>query len=106
MNTLLELAPVCLETRIKCTDGHMAADLGEEMAILNLKTGTYYGLDGVGSRVWSLLQEGSTLQEIRDTILNEYEVDAKRCEQDLIRLIGDLARHELVQIDDSPLRKI
>lgn len=106
MDTSTELAPVRLDTRVRCSDGHMAADLGGETAILNLKTGTYYGLDDVGSRVWSLLQQGSTLRQIRDAILNEYEVDATRCEQDIVRLVGELVRHQLVEIDETPVQKI
>ena len=35
----------------------VSCDLAGEAAILNIKSGVYYGLDPVGARIWSLVQE-------------------------------------------------
>lgn len=102
----LEPRPIVLETRVKYSDGQMAADLGGELAILNLKTGIYFGLDEVGARIWSLVNEKRTVREIRDVIMDEYAVDGPRCESDLVRLLTELARHELIEICDKPDSKI
>ena len=48
--------------------------LVDEAAILNLKTGIYYGLDPVGARIWNLIQTPRQLKEILETLLNEYDV--------------------------------
>jgi hypothetical protein len=91
-----------LETRLRCRDGHMTADLGGEVAILNMETGAYYGLDAIGSRIWSILGGGCTVGGLRDAILAEYDVAPAQCEEDLQRLLGDLARHQLVERDETP----
>ena len=47
---------------VVAVEGQVSSDLGgEEFAILNLKTGTYYGLDAVGARIWALLLEPRTV---------------------------------------------
>ena len=51
----------------------MARTVGEETVILDLATGTYFGLDPVGARIWELMSEGRTLAEICDQMLEEYE---------------------------------
>lgn len=79
----------------------VSTDLDGETVILNLESGTYYSLDPVGTRIWSLIQESKTVGEIRDTILEEYEVEPDRCEQDIIALIEQLVDTGLVEVRDE-----
>jgi hypothetical protein len=76
----------------------VSADLAGEAAILNLKSGVYYGLNTVGARIWSLIQEPKTIENIRDIILNEYDVDPQRCESDLLQLLQQLAAEGLIEV--------
>ena len=79
--------------------------LGEEVAILNSETGTYFGLDSVGSRIWCLMAEGAGVDEVVATLLSEYGVDEHRLRTDLRELIEQLAARALVKIsndEDSP----
>ena len=76
----------------------VSSDLGGEVAILDLKAGVYYGLDAVGARIWSLIQEPITVNEIRDILLEEYEVEPERCEHDLLALLRRLADEGLVEV--------
>jgi hypothetical protein len=78
----------------------VSSDLGDEAAILSLKNGVYYGLDSVGARVWSLIQQPRTLSYLRDIIAAEYEVDGQRLESDLRNLVTDLAAQQLVEISE------
>ena len=102
----MQIQSIDMTTLIKRCDEQMTADLGGELAILNTRTGTYFGLNQVGSHVWDLLKETRTLKEIRDSILDEYAVEPSQCEQDLLRLITELAQHELVEIGHAPDRQI
>ena len=79
----------------------VSCNLAEEAVILNLKAGVYYGLNPVGARIWNLIQEPRTVDEIRDAILEEYDVDPDRCERDLLVLLRDLAAKELIRTKDE-----
>jgi hypothetical protein len=81
---------VVAETQACCS-------LAEEAVILDLKAGVYYGLNSMGARIWNLIQQPRTVQELRDTILEEYDVDPARCERDLLALLKDLVDRELVR---------
>ena len=76
----------------------VSCDLVDEAALLNLKTGIYYGLDPVGARIWKLIQTPRQLNEILETLLNEYEVEKTRCQNDLIELLEQLSEKELITI--------
>src|SRR5881409_1384530 len=84
----------------------VSADLAGEAAILNLKSGVYYGLDAVGARIWQLIQEPRTVASIRTVLLSEYEVDPDRCERDLLLLLHALADAGLLEIRDDTAPQI
>lgn len=76
-------------------------NLAEEAVILDLTAGVYYGLNAVGARVWNLIQQPRTVRQIQDTILEEYDVDADRCERDVFALLKELVGRELVTAADE-----
>ncbi len=76
----------------------VSCDLGSQRAILNLKSGIYYGLDSVGSRVWELLQQPRSLAELERCLLAEYEVEPERLTPELGALCRTMAEAGLVEI--------
>ncbi len=76
----------------------VSADLSGEAAILNLKTGIYYGLNEVGASIWKLIQKPKTVREVKDAIVQEYEVDPDQCEKDLLALLNELLSRELIEV--------
>jgi Coenzyme PQQ synthesis protein D (PqqD) len=91
-------ATFATESRIVVSKDQVACDLGGEATILNLRNSTYYGLDPVGARVWQLIQEPTTLAQIRDVLKAEYDVDAAQLEADIRDLLEQLAEQGLVEI--------
>lgn len=79
----------------------VSCDLSGEIAILNLKNGIYYGLNPVGARIWNLIQEPRTVNQIRDHLLQEYEVKVEECERDLHALIQQLSSERLIEVKDE-----
>jgi hypothetical protein len=74
------------------------SNLADEIVLLDLKSGVYHGLESVGARIWELLASPVSVRGIRDTLLEEYEVDPRQCEQDLLKLMRELRRHGLVEV--------
>ena len=76
----------------------LSCDLAGEAAILNLTSGMYYGLNAVGARVWALIAEPRPVGDVLEQLLREFEVDARRCEQDLVALVEQLVAEGLVEV--------
>ena len=76
----------------------VSSEMGDEAVILHLKAGVYYGLDSVGARIWALIQEPKTVDQIKDAILNEYDVEPDQCERDVLALLDELAAEDLIEI--------
>jgi hypothetical protein len=84
-------------TLIKFPSHVMARTLGSDVVILDLSKGSYFGLDGVGARVWQLWTEKKTLGEICDVLVNEYDVARDVLEQDLDELASELQAQGLIE---------
>ena len=78
-------------------DQILSADLDGEVVMVNLSKGVYYGLEGVGSRIWDLVQERRNLREIREDILTEYDVEPERLEQDLQAVLAKMVDQGLIE---------
>jgi hypothetical protein len=87
-----------LTTVIAVAPDQVSSDLAGEAVILNLKDGTYYGLNEVGARIWSLIQQPQTIGAVRDALMAEYTVDAERCERDLLTLLNAMAARGLIEV--------
>lgn len=80
---------------------HISCDLDGEVAILDMQSGTYYGLNAVGTRIWQLLQEPRMAYEVREALLEEYEVEPEACERDVFALLQTLADKGLIEVKDG-----
>jgi hypothetical protein len=97
-------ADLSLQSIVIATPEQVSCPLGEESAILNLKNTVYYGLNPVGARVWSLLQQARTVSDLRNALLDEYDVDAGRCESDLLVLLEKMRSEGLIQVRSAATR--
>jgi hypothetical protein len=91
-------APLSLHTVVVAAAEQVSCPLGEEAAILNLKNSVYYGMNPVGARVWELLKQPKRVSELRDVLLDEYEVEQERCAQDLLALLQKMREEGLIEV--------
>jgi Coenzyme PQQ synthesis protein D (PqqD) len=90
--TLAESATLCADPDV------LATTFGNEVVLLNLRDGIYYGLEDVGALIWSTLARPVTVRDICTAVCAEYDVDARRCERDVLEVVGDLSNCGLIQI--------
>jgi hypothetical protein len=74
----------------------LAADLGAEVALLAVRSGLYYSLADIGVRVWQLIRDGISREDLVSVLLTEYDVEATGLERDLDSLLDSLTREGLV----------
>jgi hypothetical protein len=86
-----------LPTMIVIAPDVMTRKVGDETVILHLGDGSYYGLDVIGTRIWTLLAEGRPPVDVCEAIVAEYEVTRSRAEQDLEALLNELLARGLVK---------
>jgi hypothetical protein len=94
--------PLSPEARIEVAKDQVSCELAEEAIILNLQAGVYYGLNSVASFIWKQLQgQPRTLAQLRDAIVETYDVSPERCEQDLQLLLEKMAKEGLIHLEQA-----
>ena len=86
-----------LSLQVKPSEDVVWRNLQGESVLLDLKSGMYFGLDAVGTRIWTLLQAQPHLERVLQELLNEYEVSEETCARDLMNLVSAMAEKGLVQ---------
>jgi hypothetical protein len=93
------MADVSLTNIVRISDDVVFRELDGEAVLLNLETGTYFGLDEVGSRIWQFIEQYGSLSTVLDEIVREFDVDRPVAERDLIDLVGQLVSRGLVETE-------
>ncbi|HXN21359.1 MAG TPA: PqqD family protein [Candidatus Dormibacteraeota bacterium] len=91
-------APLSIDSIVVATAEQLFCPHGDGSTILNLKNCVYYCVDVVGARVWTLLREKRSVGELRNRLLDEYEVDAERCERELLELLEKMRSEGLIEV--------
>lgn len=71
-------------------------DLDGQAVILDLASGLYFGLNEVGTRIWTLMSEGRNVDDIAQILSREYEADRATIEQDIRDLTDALRARNLI----------
>lgn len=89
---------VTIESSVKAKKDFPSVDLGDEIALLNIENGRYYGLGVQGSFIWTLMQNNISIKELVSELVKKYEVDANMCEVQTIRFVNSLSDENLCDI--------
>jgi hypothetical protein len=87
--------------RVRVPSGVLMQELAGESVLLNLGTESYFGLDPVGTRMWTALAQASTLQDAYVSLLEVFDVEPERLAHDLEALVDELAQHGLLEVGST-----
>lgn len=90
-----------LATRLTVPARVLFRELEGEAVLLQTESGMYFGLDAVGTRIWSLLQQHGDLGRVHRQMLEEYAVDPDQLREDLLRLVTTLVARGLLDIQGN-----
>jgi len=84
------------DEKLRAAPDVLSRTLDGEAVLLDLQSGTYFGLNEVGTQIWERVAAGATVAEIRAHVLEKFEVDAATVDRDLEELVAELTRRKLV----------
>lgn len=88
-----------LRQRLKPSPDAFANGVGDETVLLQIKSGTYYGMDAIGTRIWAGLNEGRLPADVCRDIAAEYEAPLDTVEGDARRFLEDLKANDIIQAE-------
>jgi hypothetical protein len=88
------------QKQVKVPEDVVFERVGDEMVLLELEKGAYYGLNPGGARMWELLAESGDPDVVLQRICLEYDVSSDVARQDLDRLLQELLENKLITVDE------
>lgn len=94
------------ETRLIVSPDSISSDLYGKTAVLDVESNVMVILSGAGARVWRLLEQPRTMNELQDILMREYDVEDIRCQKELRMVIDDLFSKGLLEIGPGEDKKV
>ena len=85
-----------LESKLSVPPQVMSRLVGDETVLLDLASGVYFGLDGVGKRIWESIADGHDLVQTVAVVTSEFEVDETQAQSDVLAFASDLVERGLL----------
>lgn len=76
--------------------------MDNEIVMMNLEKGEYYGLSQVGSRIWELIETPQTMHDICTSLCNEYDVSHEKCTEDVQNFLNLMTEKNIITVIDGP----
>jgi hypothetical protein len=90
-----EITPATVVVR---SAGPLAAHIDDEVVMLDLRQGSYFGLDRAGSAIWDLLETPRPVGEVCAALVRRFDVTPEVCEADVVRFVEELRAAGLVDV--------
>jgi hypothetical protein len=71
--------------------------IGDEVVMMDIDSGFYFGMNGVGSIIWQHLSNGITLEDLINNLMNEFNVDKQTCTSDTIAFLENLLEKKIIR---------
>ena len=73
------------------------SEVDGDVTMMSVENGKYYSLKEVGARIWALLEQPMSPEQICNQLMVEYRVDRERCEGEVIRVMRQMASEGIVE---------
>ena len=71
--------------------------IGEEVVMLDMESGFYFGLNSVASVIWSLLADGIGFEKLIDQLMAQFDVERSVCEADTQELLNQMLEKTIIR---------
>lgn len=90
--------PVTIRNSFVLSSAAIFRDLDGEAVILDISSGTYFGLNAVGASIWQLIEQHGQLSAVLEALSGEFDAPRDVLERDLLALVTQLAEARLGEV--------
>jgi hypothetical protein len=84
---------------VKSSNNLISAPIDDEIVILSIENGAYFGLDEIGAEIWRRLESPIRVDVLCDSLTTKYDADRLTIERDVLALLQSLVAEGLVSVD-------
>jgi len=76
--------------KFRRSDDLLGAEVGDELLMMSVEKGSYFSLNPVATRIWALLEQPRTLDELVASLTQEYDVPPATCSEETATFLAAL----------------
>lgn len=92
---------ICRETRLTRSKDVLELEVVGDVIALDIKRGQCFGFNSTASVIWRALQHETSIAEICDLLLAEFEVEKGQCEAEVLRIVNEAHLGGLIKVINS-----
>lgn len=97
MSTEAEIGSETLVTR---NEEPVAVEVDRTVVMMSVDQGMYFGLEGVGPKIWALLEQPRSVRQLCEALMSEFDVAPEVCRREVGAFLEELRRAQLVRFHD------
>lgn len=75
-------------------------ELDDNQVMMHLDKGKYFGLDPVAKKIWQLIENPKSIDEITSVLLDEFEVTPEQCLEDVQAFLEKAIQFDIIKKSD------
>ena len=88
-------------TKIQQAPGVLFNQVDDDLVMMDIKSGNYFGINPVGAEIWNKMEEPITVQEIINQLLAEYDIDEETCRKETLTFIQQTLERGFLKVLDE-----
>jgi hypothetical protein len=80
----------------------IAAKADQDLIMVSVTTGYYYGLSDVAREIWNAIGGPKKIADLVDDLTASYQIDSPSCEEQVLSFLEELLDEGLLQVKDAP----
>ena len=78
----------------------IANEIDDEIVMMSIEEGSYFGLNSIGSIIWQELEEAKSVESIISILLERFDVEEKTCREETIAFIESMIKNKTLVITE------
>ena len=91
---------ITLDSIVSINPDILTSDVEEELLMMDMDSGYYYGLQGVGKQIWELIEAPIKVRDVCADLLTRYDIDAETVEREVLAFLRDMQEQALITLQD------
>lgn len=90
------MAALTAKSRVVRSEEFITSTVDNELVMMSLEKGTYYGLDAIGSQIWENIATPITIEALCQKLVAQFEVNPEECQADVLAFLNELHQEAMV----------
>ncbi|WP_420644421.1 lasso peptide biosynthesis PqqD family chaperone [Candidatus Leptofilum sp.] len=92
---------LAITSKIIRSDEFITSTVENEVVMMSLEKGNYYGLDSIGSFIWENISEPTNVETLCQKLAEAFDVGLAQCQTDVLAFLTELLQEDMIRIIDE-----